>query len=410
AKAIAYDGKKWLAVPNTIVGLQIVNRASWWNEIGYGPEKDPANWEEWRDAGRKLKAKGHPLGRTVAHAFGDANAFWYPYLWSWGGKEVEADGKTVVLGSKETIESVKFAVAMWKDACDEGGLAWDDSGNNRAFLSGSISGTNNGASIYLEAKKKPDTYPTADGKPMKDDVFHTPLPKGPAGQFSWHVPFADMVMAYGKNQKPAKDFLRWFHGEKIYEQWWVTQQGFSVGPTKLWENHALWKEDPIMLPSRDAAESGHFSVYAVPANRKAAERISKDIISDTYSKAVHGMPAADKAAKAVTEMIPIVMAAIDEPLDVGVVASLAHPGGNVTGLSAFATELAGKRVELLKEARPSIARVGFLQNMGNPASPPQWEAVQAVAKALGLSAEPFDVRNTHDIANAFARLANEVIE
>src|SRR3954447_371412 len=119
-----------------------------------------------------------------------------------------------------------------------------------------------------------------------------------------------------------------------------------------------------------------------------------------------GTPAA-KAAKAATEMISIVMAAIAEPLGIGVVASLARPGGNVTGLSAFATELAGKRVELLKEARPPIARVGFLQNMGNPASPPQWEAVQAVAKALGLSAEPFDVRNTNDIANAFVRIAND---
>src|SRR2546430_9379293 len=137
AKAIAYDGKKWLAVPNTIVGLQIVNRASWWNEIGYGPEKYPQTWEEWREAGKKLKAKGHPLGQTVAHAFGDANALWYPYLWSWGGKEVEADGKTVVLGSKETIESTKFAVSWRKDACDEGRLAWDDSGNNRPFLSAS---------------------------------------------------------------------------------------------------------------------------------------------------------------------------------------------------------------------------------------------------------------------------------
>src|SRR5256885_5660416 len=116
AKAIAYDGKKWLGVPNTIVGLQIVNRASWWNEIGYGPEKYPATWEEWREAGKKLKAKGHPLGQTLAHAFGDANAFWYPYLWSWGGKEVEADGKTVVLNSPGTIESVKFAVGLWKDA------------------------------------------------------------------------------------------------------------------------------------------------------------------------------------------------------------------------------------------------------------------------------------------------------
>src|SRR5438477_748325 len=116
AKAIAFDGKKWIAVPNTIVGLQIVNRASWWNEIGYGPEKYPETWEEWRDAGKKLKAKGRPLGQTLAHAFGDANAFWYPYLWSWGGKEVEADGKTVVLNSPGTIESVKFAVGLWKDA------------------------------------------------------------------------------------------------------------------------------------------------------------------------------------------------------------------------------------------------------------------------------------------------------
>jgi len=280
-------------------------RAGWGGGGGWGGEGYPATWEEWREAGKKLKAKGHPLGQTVAHAFGDANALWYPYLWSWGGKEVEADGKTVVLASNETIELVKFAVAMWKDACDEGGLAWDDSGNNRAFLSGSISATNNGASIYLESKKKPDTYQTADGKPMKDDMFHTPLPKGPAGQFSWHVPFADMVMAYGKQQKAAKDFLRWFHGEKIYEQWWVTQQGFSVGPTKLWENHALWKEDPIMLPFRAAAESGHFAGYAGPANRKAAEVISKYIISDMYAKAVQGMPAEDAVKSAHAELVKI---------------------------------------------------------------------------------------------------------
>src|SRR5258707_13393097 len=139
SKAIAFDGEKWLAVPNTIVGLQIVNRASWWNEIGYGPEKYPETWEEWREAGKRLKAQGRPLGQTLAHAFGDANAFWYPYLWSWGGKEVEADGKTVVLNRPGPGGSVKFAVGLWKDACDEGGLAWDDSGNNRAFLSGSIS-------------------------------------------------------------------------------------------------------------------------------------------------------------------------------------------------------------------------------------------------------------------------------
>jgi len=85
----------------------------------------------------------------------------------------------------------------------------------------------------------------------------------------------------------------------------VTQQGFSVGPTKLWENHALWKEDPIMLPFRAAAESGHFAGYAGPANRKAAEVISKYIISDMYAKAVQGMPAEDAVKSAHAELVKI---------------------------------------------------------------------------------------------------------
>ncbi len=113
-----------------------------------------------------------------------------------------------------------------------------------------------------------------------------------------------------------------------------------------------------------------------------------------------GTPAA-KAAKAATKTIPIVMAAIGEPLGVGVVQSLARPGGNVTGLSAFVTELAGKRVELMKEAFPSIARIGLMQNMGNPVSPPQWQATVAAAKTLGLQVELFDVRVDADIARAF---------
>jgi multiple sugar transport system substrate-binding protein len=305
AKAIAFDGKKWLGMPFTIVGLQIVNRKSWWGEIGYDAEKYPQTWEEWREAGKKLKAEGHPLGQTLAHAFGDANAFWYPYLWSWGGKEVEADGKTVVLNSPGTVESVKFAIALWKDACDEGAFAWDDSGNNRAFLAGTISATNNGASIYIEAKKKPDTYLTDDGKPLKDDCFHTALPKGPAGQFSWHVPLANMVMGYGKNQKAAKDFLKWIHSPNVFDQWFTSQQGFSVGPTTLWEKHKVWEADPLMKPFRTAAESGRFAGYAGPSNRKAAEVNSKYLIVDMYAKAVQGMAPEEAVKSAHAELVKI---------------------------------------------------------------------------------------------------------
>jgi len=113
-----------------------------------------------------------------------------------------------------------------------------------------------------------------------------------------------------------------------------------------------------------------------------------------------GTPAA-QAAKNATETLPIVMAAIGDPFGVGVVASLARPGGNVTGLSAFVTELAGKRVELAKELWPGSSTVGLLNNMGNPVVPPQWEATKKAAKALGIEAVLLDIRSRDDIPRAF---------
>ena len=80
-------------------------------------------------------------------------------------------------------------VAFWKEAHDEGGLAWDDSNNNRAFLSGTCSATLNGASIYIEAKRKPDTYKTRGQAANCRTASCSPLPKGPGGQFSYHRPF-----------------------------------------------------------------------------------------------------------------------------------------------------------------------------------------------------------------------------
>jgi multiple sugar transport system substrate-binding protein len=305
SRAVANNGKKWVAVPWTIVGLQIAYRKSWFEEFGFSGGKFPQTWEEYRTVGKKLKAKSRPVGQTLGHTFGDAPAFTYPYLWSWGGKEVEADGKTVVLNSKETLESVKFMVAFWKDAHDEGGLAWDDSSNNRAFLAGTCCATNNGASIYIEALKKPDAYRTENDKPLKDDILHAPLPKGPAGAFSFHVPFSNMVMKYSKNLKATKDFVRWIGSKDVFEQWFISQKGFSVGPTTDWEKHKLWNEDPVMLPFRSAARTGRFAGHAGPSTQKAGEVVTKYIVTDMYAKAVQGMPAEEAVKQAHDELVKI---------------------------------------------------------------------------------------------------------
>ncbi|HEY1290280.1 MAG TPA: extracellular solute-binding protein [Burkholderiales bacterium] len=299
AKANTTDGKKTLSVPWAVIGAEIAYRKSWFEEVGHS--KFPETWEQYHDAGKKLKAKGRPLGQTLGHTFGDAPTFSYPYLWSWGGKEVDEKGK-VVLNSKETIESVKFMKAFWKDAFDEGGLAWDDTNNNRAFLSGTISATLNGASIYIETLRKPDQYKTEGGKPMKEDIRHSPLPRGPKGQFGFHLFQSHMVMSYSKNQKAAKEFLKWIHTPANYEKWFLSQKGYSTPPTAQWEKHKMWDEDPVMAPFKIAAKLGLSPGYAGPPNRKSAEVLTKYIITDMYAKAVQGM-SAEEAVKWAAEEV-----------------------------------------------------------------------------------------------------------
>ena len=95
-------------------------------------------------------------------------------------------------------------------------------------------------------------------------------------------------------------------------------------------------------------------------------------------------PQAVVAAKQATSVIPIVFAAAADPVGTGLVASLARPGGNVTGLSNQPTDLAGKRLELLREVVPSLRRLAIMANVGNPAAVLEMGEVQAAARTLGL--------------------------
>ena len=109
------------------------------------------------------------------------------------------------------------------------------------------------------------------------------------------------------------------------------------------------------------------------------------------------------AAKKATATIPIVFTAANDPLGTGVVSSLARPGGNITGLSVMAPDLDGKRLELLKEAFPKVARVAFLwQSMGSRGKLALTE-MEAAAKALGLKLQSLEVRGLDDFESVFAR-------
>jgi putative ABC transport system substrate-binding protein len=110
------------------------------------------------------------------------------------------------------------------------------------------------------------------------------------------------------------------------------------------------------------------------------------------------------AAKQATSVIPIVFGVAADPVGGGLVASLARPGGNVTGLSSQFTDLAGKRVELLREIVPGLRRLAIMANAGYPAAVLEMAEVQATARTLGLEVATLEIRRAEDIAPAFDAL------
>ena len=114
------------------------------------------------------------------------------------------------------------------------------------------------------------------------------------------------------------------------------------------------------------------------------------------------------AAKNATSAIPIVFAAVGDPVGAGVVESLARPGGNATGLSLQQTDSAGKRLELLREVIPGLRRLAIMANSDNPSTALDMREAQAAARALGLEAVTSETRRRADIAAAFDALKGRV--
>jgi putative ABC transport system substrate-binding protein len=111
------------------------------------------------------------------------------------------------------------------------------------------------------------------------------------------------------------------------------------------------------------------------------------------------------AAKNATQTIPIVIVSAIDPVGAGLVASLAQPGGNITGLSFLAPELSGKALQLLKEVVPGMTRVTVLWNAANPANASRWPEMQATAGALGARLHSQEVRAPQDLQGALALTA-----
>jgi putative tryptophan/tyrosine transport system substrate-binding protein len=154
-----------------------------------------------------------------------------------------------------------------------------------------------------------------------------------------------------------------------------------------------WNEGANLVIEYRWAE-GHKERYAEIATEFV--RLKVDVIVTTGP--------AVPAAKQATSVIPIVFALAGDPVGTGLVASLARPGGNVTGLSIQQTDIAGKRLEILREVVPGLRRLAIMGNIGFPDAVLEMKEVQSTAKMLGVEVATLEIRRAEDIAPAFVTL------
>ena len=153
-----------------------------------------------------------------------------------------------------------------------------------------------------------------------------------------------------------------------------------------------------------------FELRFADGNLDRLPQLADELVREKVDVIVTGSSPGASAAKNATSTIPIVMVTTGNPVQGGLIATLARPGGNVTGVTALGQVLNAKRLELLKEAVPSLKRVAILTNPASPYTDPFLQESEAAVHALGIEVRVLEAREPHDLERAFETIVNEHAE
>jgi multiple sugar transport system substrate-binding protein len=291
-RSLAYDGEthKWPAFPDYYISFPGLYRKDLWDEIGMTPD----TWEDLRKGGAKLKAKGHPVGIGLAH-HQDANTSWRSLMWSYGGALQDKTGKHVTISSKQTLEAIKFAVALYKEAMTSEVLSWDDASNNRYLQSGRGSYIHNPISAYRSTQQ---TNPA-----LADKIFLWKTPAGPVRRLAAGQPNSYVVWRFSRNQEAAKEFLRYYAAH--YKDAFVASTGYDhpmfehIVPAPM----PIFSDDPSSHPSDklkilETAIDWH-NIYGYPGpDTPAVDEVANNfIIPDMMANAASGKMTPEESMK-----------------------------------------------------------------------------------------------------------------
>ncbi len=284
--------KKWKGLPWGNIGQLEVYRTDWFKEVGVA--KFPDTWEDLLAAGRLLKQKGHPFGFELGHGFGDNHGWLYPLLWSYGGREVDRDGKTVLLDSDETAKAVDFCRRFYKETMFEDVLGWTDVNNNKAYLGEQISCTNNASSILVVAKRDfPEIGKVTD---------HALNPQGAKGRYHLLNPQSHSLFAHAPDPAAAKAFLRWLYDDKQLSAWLASADAYYAPFLHAYDNHPMWNPEPRYMPYKESLKTSHLPGWPGPPGRPMSESMAKYVVVDMFAKACQGTSTKEVIATAVAQL------------------------------------------------------------------------------------------------------------
>jgi multiple sugar transport system substrate-binding protein len=283
------DGK-WIGLPLGAAGATFVHRISHVQAAGFKEfPKDTAGFLELCKA---MKAKGTPAGFALGNAVGDGNSWVYWLVWAFGGRMVD-EKNNVVINSPETIRALEYAKELYATFVP-GTLSWLDPNNNKAFLDGQVSITNNGISIYYAAKTSKDPKVLE----MVPDIGHANYPIGPVGRpTELHLFTQAMVFRYSKFPNAAKAFVAFMMEKEQYEPWQQAAIGYITQPLRAYESNPIWTVDPKHTPYRDVVKNMTAHGYAGTLGYASAAAMADFIVVNMVAEAASGARTPKEAAE-----------------------------------------------------------------------------------------------------------------
>src|SRR5499427_787625 len=237
------DGKRWIGVPLGSAGSMQVYRESMLKAAGIN--SFPKDTDGFLAMYKALHEKGTPGGMALGNATGDSG-WTYWLIWAFGGALVDKNNR-VTLDTPEVLKALEYSKELYKYFVP-GTLSWLDPNNNKAFLDGQISVTNNGISIYYAAKNSKDDKV----KEMASDIQHAAYPVGPVGvPTEYHLSFNQLIMKYTKYPQAAKAFLQFMMEADQFDEWLKGGGGYVSQPLRSYEKNSIWTSDPKNTPYRD---------------------------------------------------------------------------------------------------------------------------------------------------------------